>query len=432
MTSSYDRPSPAWKRIVFFISIISPLFCFSQTHSFTTYSRISGTDLAVGALYRFTNVKAGTDALVTIMAMTGGVSLSALDNTGSGYAAAFQPTLNVPLGPNANGYVEFKIQFVAAGTSTLQSQPNIAITALDIDGMIDSTNFLPARDSLFEFDMLDLGAGSVVDFSTTGQQLKVTTSGTQITGTDKTGINYSGINTTATDVMYTVMSSSMNTFTFRTGLINKIPASVAPIDRVTSIWFGKFLYPSSALSNAGIQNLEGLAKGNAVQLSWQLAPGSQLQDLQLERSTDAVSFTVIKDFPGSGLTADHTSSFSYTDALAGAANVYYRLKAIMPDGEAQYSHTLDFKQAGEAGPSFRMYPSLLRNSTTLSIQAVDKGMALFRLVGYSGNTVYEKSLPLVHGPNILHLDGFGSLPPGNYIAVLQIGNTIYRQKIIRQ
>ena len=53
----------------------------------------SGTDLQIGAMYRFTNVKPGIDGLITITDMTGGMTLAQIDGP-SGFAEAFQPYIN--------------------------------------------------------------------------------------------------------------------------------------------------------------------------------------------------------------------------------------------------------------------------------------------------------------------------------------------------
>lgn len=44
--------------------------------SFSSYSLESGTALSNGAVYRFSNVTSGVDALVTISAVTSGITLA--------------------------------------------------------------------------------------------------------------------------------------------------------------------------------------------------------------------------------------------------------------------------------------------------------------------------------------------------------------------
>nr|MDJ0724861.1 SdrD B-like domain-containing protein [Prochloraceae cyanobacterium] len=93
---------------------------------------ISGTDLQVGALYRFGNVFPSVDALVQITAFNGGASLLILDDNSTGEVSAFQPSLNAP---NAAGTssVDFEITFVNAGTN-IPVALTFKAAGLDIDG----------------------------------------------------------------------------------------------------------------------------------------------------------------------------------------------------------------------------------------------------------------------------------------------------------
>ena len=63
---------------------------------------ISGTDKQVGAVYNYTNVKAGVDAKVTITSISAGITVVDFD-AGSGYDEALQPTLTA--NAHTNGYL---------------------------------------------------------------------------------------------------------------------------------------------------------------------------------------------------------------------------------------------------------------------------------------------------------------------------------------
>ena len=67
------------------------MFSFSSfaqpDYDFSSGSLISGTDRQIGAQYRYTNVKPGVDAIVTITNISAGVKVSAID-AGSGYNEA--------------------------------------------------------------------------------------------------------------------------------------------------------------------------------------------------------------------------------------------------------------------------------------------------------------------------------------------------------
>ena len=88
---------------------------------------VSGSALSVGAVYRFSNVATGIDALVSIDAITNG-SLNFFDRD-TGLIANIQPELN-NLGASS---ADFTISFVAAGGSAPVAI-DFAASGIDIDG----------------------------------------------------------------------------------------------------------------------------------------------------------------------------------------------------------------------------------------------------------------------------------------------------------
>lgn len=108
----------------------------------------SGTDLNEGAVYRFFDVKPGFDALVTIVDLNK-ITLNELDGA-SGFDEAFQPYIYCP--GKTKGYVEFRIDFVIAGTNTLSKMLEVPMTAIDIDG------YEFPDEKLYEFDEFEKSA----------------------------------------------------------------------------------------------------------------------------------------------------------------------------------------------------------------------------------------------------------------------------------
>ena len=95
----------------------------------------SGTALSAGAVYRFPDVVAGKDALVTIVSVTN-ASITSIDDDTIGIADAFQPGLtfsNVVGTPGA----EFKIEIVDSGMSTPLFIKSIGGVMSDVDGVSD-------------------------------------------------------------------------------------------------------------------------------------------------------------------------------------------------------------------------------------------------------------------------------------------------------
>ena len=96
---------------------------------------VSGTALSVGAVYRYPNINTGIDALVRIVALNNGATLTTIDNNAA--PAAGQPDLRPFFNPELGGTdarsADFQISFVVAGTSTALPF-DFAATAIDVDG----------------------------------------------------------------------------------------------------------------------------------------------------------------------------------------------------------------------------------------------------------------------------------------------------------
>jgi len=212
-------------------------------YQFSGGTLTSGTALTVGAVYKFTNVKTGVDATLTISAMSPGIGLTELDGT-SGYPATIQPTITA----NAwtSGYVELTIVFKTAGTNTNMSQPQIAVTAFDVDGVINNDG---AGHDLHEFDQINLGGG-YANFNTVASELSISQSGNWFTGTNVSGIDYPGRDTSAQQVMFSVINTNVTTAVIRVGINNQTAVAAS---RLRAIYFKKFTYMNSllAINNTG-------------------------------------------------------------------------------------------------------------------------------------------------------------------------------------
>lgn len=223
-------------------------------YSFKSAVLQSGTALQTGAVYRFSNVKTGVDALVTIIFITTGCTLSQFDNDGgAGYLDAFQPELLVPA--HTNGYAQFHIEFVTAGTSTALVQSEIAATAIDIDG----NNSLWGG-PLNEYDGISMGASSYVDYNMLGGQLGITYSAGWVQALNTGGSEYGGISISATSVMMTTVNANTSSFDYRTGVNNQ--SNISTLYRQKSLYFRKFTYPNSVLSLPAVASSFAMKAGN--------------------------------------------------------------------------------------------------------------------------------------------------------------------------
>ncbi len=226
--------------MVLIVLILASKEGFAQPeYSFVGGALTGGTNLTVGATYRYTNVRPGIDAVLQITAMSPGIGLTELDGT-SGYAATLQPTITAA--PWTNGYVEMTITFKTGGTNTDMVQPSLAVTAFDVDGVLNHDG---AGNNLHEFDQFNLGGG-YANYNTVVSELTISGPvGNWWTGTNVSGIDYPGRDTSAQQVMFSVINTNVTVATIRVGINNQTSVAAS---RLRAVYFKKFTYANSLLA----------------------------------------------------------------------------------------------------------------------------------------------------------------------------------------
>lgn len=391
-------------------------------HIFKNPSLKSGTDLSVGAVYKFTGIKAGVDANITVLNATGGVTLSSIDENWTGFDEAFQPFIHVA--PNADGYVEFRVDFLQAGTETLLTQAVVNTTCIDVDGVGYWNG------ALYERDQVELKTG-YYDFTMTGSNLQVLNPPGWISIRNTSGTSYDGIDTTQKDVMATVTNLNISSFKIRIGAYNSSPTKSEV--RYRSVYFKKFNYPSSILlPNRTTLNFSGAWKGNAVQLNGTLSASHTFDKMLIERSNPSGYFTAVGE-----LTLAQTSSseypFTFTDLSAPAENNYYRLRLINTNQRIQELSSIILVKKGEAiEEEIKLTNTLLSSSNpVLTISSRSGEEASIQAADLSGRLVYSGKFRLNPGSNNISLNHFNART-GYFVIVVKTKNASVSRKLYMQ
>jgi hypothetical protein len=374
-----------------------------------------GTDLEEGAVYRFGEVKPGVDALVRVKKFHGGVTLHSIDETWTGFDEAFQPFINCE--PGTDGFVEFEIEFVYAGTTDLMNQREVPITPIDVDGGM--------KGDLFEQDEIKIENG-YVDYELMGGKLNSRNMGAGwFRAKNITGIALDGIDTVDREAMFTVVNADVNSIKLKVGAQN---TSDKTDTRYRSVYFQKFIYNNNflLLSAGCLKSFTGLSKNNQVNLQWILACNHQYKTIVIEKSSAPGGFTAINET----LLTD-ADTYSYTDNATGAVN-YYRLKMTTFNNKVEYSNVLVFKTETQGKSVFKVYPSIVQDNATVSVTAVSKVQTSFQLVDVNGRNVYQQPITLQAGTNNVSINGLNGLPKGSYIAIVKAGTVVNSQKIIKE
>src|SRR5436189_1485787 len=390
-------------------------------YKFQNPTLVSGTAGTVNATYRFPTVAPGVDALVKIMNMQGGITLLNIDRTADGYGEAFQPEYQVPA--LSNGYIDFRIIFVAPGNSNLKEQALVDCSGLDIDGS------LYQGAALKEYNNIDL-YGGVCTFNLLNSEIAVSTNGTGFLAKNVTG-NLFGtlVDTAATQVMYSVRNAKVDTFYYRVGANNLLPGVVP---RYASLYFKRFLYPSTGvLSVNSLSDFKGVSQNQEINLHWSLIEGNNASNIVLEKSTTANDFYPTAEFPVNSQSKTQ-QNFEYTDNRNVKGSVFYRLKITDADGKVQYSNVLHFQIGGKDARMLTVFPTVVQSAATVNISVPKKQNAVLLITDMAGRIVKQLLLALKDGNNSLVLSGIDKFQKGNYIVSVNTGSQKLSSQIIVQ
>ena len=404
------------KRIQFLIVFFFPLILSAQPdYNFQNAVLVSGTDKQVGASYKFSNVKKGIDALVTITQITNGIILTTFDG-GGGYAEAFQPVLDVPA--YKNGFVEFHIVFVAGGTAIPIIQPMIAATPIDVDGLIVGGL------GVYEYDQIKMSPTQLLDFNMAGSQLTLTNDLIWATGRNNGGVDFPSIDTSAQKVMFTVFDVAISHFYLRVGADNTTGSLQT---RLRSVYFKKFYYPNSPLlSVSPLESFTGVRKNMDINLEWKVN-STGLESVILEKSVNSNQFSSVPEMMDHGSTSQHFTDYSVTES-----NVFYRLKMTSQSGKVLYSNILTFRGKEEKISGLRIYPTIVKSDVTVQFTSDSYQEAFFQVVDFTGKIFRRQPITMQKGTNNITITSLGGLPKGIYSASIVMTDNIISKQIIVQ
>ena len=386
--------------------LFSAIVYSQPDYSFTNPTLISGVDRQVNAQYRYLNVKPGVDARVTIMAITGGLTITSFDNNSGGFQEALQPTIDVPA--NSSGHAEFKVDFFAAGTGLTVPlvQTEVAITPIDVDGQ----SYGDGR--VNEFDLVYMPNGYYM-FDGMGSEMSITRpyGGWWIQGTNTATIDYPGIDTAVKRVMFSVMNATVTSVTFRVGATN---TSNGTKNRLRSVYFRKFNYPNPVLPVTDLRSFTGTNESSCINLKWELVDKHSTAQIDLEKSIDGRNFTTEAIY----LVDPGTSHFNISDRISGGY-VYYRLKLTSTGGYQIHSNILTFKPEILTVNELKIYPTIVESSVTVAIKCERKEDAIMTIIDANGRLYKSQNLALQPGMNNVQLFDLGNMSKGNYFIVLK-------------
>ncbi len=410
------------RMVVIFIALLSfhPVAYSQANYEFKSPTLISGTALSIGAVYRFTTVKTGIDATVTISNITGGISITDIDG-GGGFTRALQPVLFAPA--LSNGYVELTIRFYLAGTATPSVQTEVPITPIDVDGQTYSGL------KLYEYDEIDMPNGYTY-FQWAGSELTMTLNGAWARGKNNSAVDYPGIDTAQKTVMFTTVNANINTIKVRVGTDNQ---SNSGISRLRSLYFKRFSYPFEVvLPNRTLLSFGGSEKNGQIELKGILSASHTYDKIIVEKSSNGTSFLQMGEIP---VTNGGSSEFPFTfwDTHPAEGANFYRVRLInSPQHLQEISNTLMIKTNNTDKKSFQIYNTMVRQlDPTVTLQSSEDSELMLDIADMSGRMVYSRRTSISKGVNVVDMPNFNA-GRGYFVLTARTTREVINQKIIIQ
>lgn len=411
-----------------FLGALLPKAKAQQELIFKNPSLQSGQAGQDNAIYQFTNVTAGVNALVKITGRSNAlVKLVDIDLATTGFDKAFQPQVTYNNGTTPSGTSDWWMEFTISFVNSNNSPANVSafnITALDIDGNADKINEWV---SFYGQKSYTLENNTQLQYASIWEMIN---SVNTVVGTRFNGpiANYTNIDTSATRVMATTTYQTVNTLRIRTG--GHSTGSSGAADRMYSFWFKAFTYqkPVELGLPVTLKSFSVKLDNKKPMLSWVSSREENLSAYVIERSTDGSEYKDIAMVFANG-TTELESRYSYQDNALPAAKgiLYYRLRMIDMDQKYRYSETRLVKfTEGAKSLSIQVYPNPAVNEVRVTIPASwqDKKVQ-YDIFNVSGQTVKRVARTNASQTEVMDIS---SLLSGTYIVRASAeGETITQQ-----
>ena len=152
-----------------------------------------------------------------------------------------------------------------------------------------------------------------------------------------------------------------------------------------------------------------ICQSNNVLLTWKTAQEQNSGHFNIERSVDAINWTVIGNLPAAG-NSNIETSYSFSDN-SSSGRVFYRIAEIGIDGRAHYTGIL---LSNCSSPDvFRVWPNPVRDILSINIVANSQSDAMIKIFDSKGSLVKIQRATILQGINQLSV-GMQSMANGVY------------------
>jgi hypothetical protein len=172
--------------------------------------------------------------------------------------------------------------------------------------------------------------------------------------------------------------------------------------------------------------IKAYQKNSAIQVDWNVGTEVNISQYEVEKSFDAVSFTMLSKVQASG-----NITYTAVDASPVNGNNFYRIKAVDKSGKLTYSSVVNVKLSKEIAIHVVGNP-IMNKQLQLQLNNVDKGTYQIAIFNGAGAEVARTSFTHAGG-SATNSIALSELAAGSYVVrVISGNNLVLSQSILIQ
>jgi hypothetical protein len=179
-----------------------------------------------------------------------------------------------------------------------------------------------------------------------------------------------------------------------------------------------------------LKELNAVYSDGISRLSWATEQESNSSHFEIERSVDGLSFTKIGNTAAAGYSS-HTKNYSFNDIHPEGGLNYYRLKMLDKDGKFVYSNTASVNVIIKGNKVTAVYPAPFTSKLNIVIVNETTTNATIELFDNTGKIVAGLTKTINKGSTNILLENLSKLANGVYIIKVQLGNSVFTQKLVK-
>jgi hypothetical protein len=170
--------------------------------------------------------------------------------------------------------------------------------------------------------------------------------------------------------------------------------------------------------------------GDVIRMYWSSAIEKEMKEYQIERSTEAITFSQIGKVLAKGNTAIVTD-YDFADPAPIIGKNYYRIKAIDKTGRSTYSSVIKINY-GRVDNTLIIYPNPVKDEINLQIVAIKPGTYDLEIFNDAGQKLITKSIVYNGGYGLQQIPLLPNMTKGPYRLILKNKAVFYKQQFIVQ